>query len=166
MNYRDILNQRNVDFQKDISRVKKKLEDRREEVKKIKLEKFKKLKLEEMESAIMQEIRNKHKSFKKELDKARDSMRDTDLFFTDGKFNEFLQNQQHERNQNKNPRGFMFDYHKNSMVKEFKDSFIWRKHIDEIMSQPPYERDSYFIYLKDRKYRNLYTSLGDNYDRK
>ena len=40
MNYRDILNQRNADFQCDISRVKMKLEDRREEVKKIKLEKF------------------------------------------------------------------------------------------------------------------------------
>ena len=45
MNYQDILNQRNIDFQRDISRVKKKLEDRREEAKKIKLEKFKKLKL-------------------------------------------------------------------------------------------------------------------------
>ena len=93
-------------------------------------------------------------------------MRDTDLFFTDGKFNEFLQNQQHERNQNKNPRGFMFDYHKNLIANEFTDSFIWRKHIYEIMSQPPNERDSYFIHLKDRKYRDLYTSLGDNYDRK
>ena len=52
-----------------------------------------------MESAIMQEIRNEHKSFKKGLDEARDSMGDTDLFFIYGKFNEFLQNQQHERNQ-------------------------------------------------------------------
>ena len=52
------------------------------------------------------------------------------------------------------------------MAKEFNDSFIWRKHIDEIMSQPHNERDSYFINLNDRKYRDLYTSRGDNYDRR
>ena len=39
----------------------------------------------------MHEIRNEHKSFKKRLDKARDSMGDTDLFLTDEKFNKFLQ---------------------------------------------------------------------------
>ena len=91
-------------------------------------------------------------------------MGDTDLFITDRKFNEFLQNKQQERNQNQNPRGFMFDYHKHLMGKEFTDSYIWRKHIDEILSQRPNERDSYLKHLKDPKYGDLYDKLGDDND--
>ena len=93
MTYRDLLGQRNIDFQKSIARVKNKLNEKRKHDKKNKLEIFKKLPYEQMDSAVLKEIRNEHKSFKKGLDKARDTMRDTDICVSNKKFDEFLQKQ-------------------------------------------------------------------------
>ena len=79
MNYRDLLGQRNIDFQNSIARIKNKLNEKQNRDKTNKLEIFKKLPYEQMDSVILKEIRNEHKSFKKGLDKARDTMGDTDI---------------------------------------------------------------------------------------